>query len=1207
MLSAALLATGLPAAAAPEPAPAAAPAPGPQRTLTLVTGDRVAVAADGVPTGFEPAPERAGTRYRRWLERGQWFVRPLDADPLVRSGRVDGRLFNISLLLEAGYEDGRRADVPLLVAGDPAARSRTAPQAPASTTRTRELPELGLSAVSAPKASAARAWEAIKSQGHQRSAGKVWLNATLEYTLHESVPLIGAPAAWQAGHTAKDVPVAVLDSGIDVDHPDFKDVLVEAKDFSNSEHGIKDTIGHGTHVASTVAGSGAAGGGKQVGVAKDARLFFGKVGDFGPTEDAVLAGMTWAAVRHRAKAVNMSFGLRQQQPDPVSEAVERLSAEYGTLFVIAAGNDGADESVGHPATVDGALAVASSTKDGKLSEFSSRGPRAGDYALKPEITAPGSDIHAAKADSAGGERYVANSGTSMAAPHVTGAAAVLAGQHPDWGAARLKAALMSTAKPLAGVSVYGQGAGVVDLARATKQAVTAEQGALSLGYFQWPHGQQPKVTKDVVYHNDSDQPVTLDLALSVVDKSGGAPDPGQFSLSAPKVTVPAKAKEKVSVTVDPNRRLGLYGGWLTATAGDTQVRTAVGAYVEEERYDLTVRVTGRDGKPANAEVTVSGLDNETHEVPEVGADGVVTVRAAKGEYLVTATHTESGPRGEDRGDPVALVQQVAPKVSLTGNTTIDADGRKAKPVRTELDDPELAVSGVELTVLHGKGSDREPGTTPHRAPYSVDTDAPVYLADLGGQAAHFRHLTHVTAVRPEVRAEVVAPTRQPLLLRRNEFSPLLTGTHELPVVDVKEGRPEDLTGKDLRGKLAVLAPPPGRADEQVKRVADAGAKAVVVVAPVHLRPTEVPLFTAAEQRLTALYELLGKGPVTVRVTGTPNSPVSYDLARASSGRMTDGALVRGRRGELSKVEVTYRKGGPYTAVRPTWRPALAGRAAAPWQESFPFRDSPPALPLGTTRTEYLTPGWWAKLDNMGDGTGRPPGGFIRHVDAAAAWYPHHGSTPRAYNAGLHAARPGPVYGAARFGDELSWQYALNSPQPGDARAPEQYSANDWDSTQGEVVLRRDGVEIGRSQHPASGYWKIPSGTSVFELTATGSRGQERYEAAWTFRATPPTGPRPERVRVLSVTPRVDLDETGTAPAGRPLPVAVRTTGGEGAVTTKLEVSVDGRTWREVPLRDDRGVLPAMGKAGDVVSLRLAAEDGTGLTARQVLHRAYVLR
>ena len=90
--------------------------------------------------------------------------------------------------------------------------------------------------------------------------GKVWLDAKRQPTLDVSVPQIGAPQAWAAGYTGESVPVGVLDTGIDDTHPDLAGKVLAAQDFTGSGDTL-DRVGHGTHVASTITGSGAASGG----------------------------------------------------------------------------------------------------------------------------------------------------------------------------------------------------------------------------------------------------------------------------------------------------------------------------------------------------------------------------------------------------------------------------------------------------------------------------------------------------------------------------------------------------------------------------------------------------------------------------------------------------------------------------------------------------------------------------------------------------------------------------------------------------------------------------------------------------------------------------------------------------------------------------------------------------------------------------------
>lgn len=126
---------------------------------------------------------------------------------------------------------------------------------------------------------------------------------------------------------------------------------------------------------------------------------------------------------------------------------ERQREQSGTLFVIAAGNVGPDAgTVGGPGTADRALTVGAVDGDDAMADFSSRGPTDPGGALKPDVTARGVGIVSALADGARfahgyptvDGHYVSLSGTSMATPHVAGAAAILAGEHPGWRAAELQ-------------------------------------------------------------------------------------------------------------------------------------------------------------------------------------------------------------------------------------------------------------------------------------------------------------------------------------------------------------------------------------------------------------------------------------------------------------------------------------------------------------------------------------------------------------------------------------------------------------------------------------------------------------------------------------------------------------------------------------------------------------------------------------------------
>ncbi|MBM0206042.1 S8 family serine peptidase [Micromonospora sp. STR1s_5] len=158
--------------------------------------------------------------------------------------------------------------------------------------------------------------------------------------------------------------IAALDTGIDADQSDLTGRVIAEQDFTGSESGPDDRQGRGTHVAGTIGGDGTASAGRYRGVAPDVHLLNGKVlDDFGSGEMAgVIAGMQWAASQG-ADVVNLSLsGPDTPGIDPMEEAVDALTEQYGTLFVVAAGNSGPGaNTIGSPGSAAAALTVGAST------------------------------------------------------------------------------------------------------------------------------------------------------------------------------------------------------------------------------------------------------------------------------------------------------------------------------------------------------------------------------------------------------------------------------------------------------------------------------------------------------------------------------------------------------------------------------------------------------------------------------------------------------------------------------------------------------------------------------------------------------------------------------------------------------------------------------------------------------------------------------
>jgi hypothetical protein len=516
--------------------------------------------------------------------------------------------------------------------------------------------------------------------------------------LDRSAAQIGAPAAWQAGYTGAGVKVAVLDTGVDATHPDLLGRELTEKNFTEDPDN-KDMVGHGTHVAATIASAGA----KYRGVAPDARVLDGKVCmTYGCAESWILNGMQWAA-SEGADVINMSLGGGDTpEVDPLEEAVNTLSAQYGTLFVIAAGNSYSPETIGSPGSADAALTVGAVDRNEQIAPFSSRGPRIGDGAVKPDVTAPGVDIVAARSSTGSigtpvGDNHVALSGTSMATPHVAGAAALLKQQHPGWTGAQIKAALVASAKPNPALTAYDQGAGRVDVARAIAQTVTADPVSVGLGLHEWPHSDDKPVVKEVTYRNSGATAVTLDVALDAKGPDGKPAAAGVLSVSPAKMTVPAGGSSVVTVTGDT--RVGTldggYAGAVVASSGDTVVRTPVGVVREVESYSVTLDYTDADGKPASRYSTfLAGLDSSRVYFP-YEVDGSVTLRLPKGEYYAS-NYVSTGERR-------AVLPY--PKLSVTGDTTLAIDARLAKPITLSVPDPgaEAVIGDISVSRMYEHG------------------------------------------------------------------------------------------------------------------------------------------------------------------------------------------------------------------------------------------------------------------------------------------------------------------------------------------------------------------------------------------------------------------------------------------------------------------------------------------------------------------------
>lgn len=294
---------------------------------------------------------------------------------------------------------------------------------------------------------------------------------------------LGCSEKIQKGIKTERVTVAALDTGISP-HPDFAGRIVGFFDFVNGREGLYDDSGHGTHVAGCIGGSGQLSGGRFGGIAPACRLFVGKVLD--AKGEGSMEGMHRALLwvlenrlRFHIRVLNISVGLGESgQEERMKELVsllERLSEE-GVTVVCAAGNKGPEEGSLSPLGVSSRVITVGCHEGGFFGarkdlceHYSGRGAESLPY-RKPDIVAPGTDIiscnSAAYRDRRGNYRnaYVKKSGTSMATPIVSGAAALFCQTYPDCESDSLKRRMIYSARDL-GEAGSKQGWGILDIGR----------------------------------------------------------------------------------------------------------------------------------------------------------------------------------------------------------------------------------------------------------------------------------------------------------------------------------------------------------------------------------------------------------------------------------------------------------------------------------------------------------------------------------------------------------------------------------------------------------------------------------------------------------------------------------------------------------------------------------------------------------------------
>ncbi|MFG3136257.1 S8 family serine peptidase [Streptomyces sp. NPDC048211] len=1222
LVSGALLPVTGSASAAGGTAPSAGrpAAPVRQYDITLVTGDVVHY-ADGAgkqDTVTVDRPEGAVGGVHVQQAGDDLYVLPDEAASLIAAGTVDRRLFNVTALAKMGYDDKSTGGIPL-IATYPAGKARSLPVAPRGSRTVRALDSIHGAALKAAKDTARAFWDDIAKTPTARSLddgiAKLWLDGRVEAALKDSVPQINAPQAWAEGYDGKGIKVAVLDTGIDADHPDVKDRILESRSFVPGEE-VDDKNGHGTHVASTIAGSGAASDGVNKGVAPAADLIVGKVlsNEGSGADSGIIEAMEWAKAEG-ADVVSMSLGssIPDDGSDPMSQAVNTLSADGGPLFVIAAGNAYGAGTIGSPGSADKALTIAAVDKQDNRADFSSMGPLTRSNGLKPDLSAPGVDINAAASQSVPGIEgmYQSMSGTSMATPHVAGAAAILKERHPDWTGQRIKDALMTSSKVLPAYTPYEQGTGRLDVKAAIDTKIEAT-GSVEVASYDWPHSpSDPVAERTITYRNSGTEDVTLDLATDS--------DSAAYTLSAKQLTVPAGSTAEAVLSLDPSKAAvnTTFSAQVIAkdASGAVVAHTGFALTKEQELYDLKLELRDRSGEPMDGVVVLAALGDAN--LSPVQVSGSTTLRLPPGNYTAWSAADVKG----DTADSRALAFLAAPEIILDKSTTVTLDASAAHKVAVKT--PEE----TETRQLRYDMARTAPDGTVQRDAYQIPLTYDQLWASPTKKVTQgsFSFLTRWR--QGEKLVDLTADGRDVPVAVQGGSSVAEDSRQRLGSVFAGNGAPADYAGLDARGKAVVIrsSDTVAPADRAAAAIA-AGAKALFVVNSGDgvLMESYADYGTTLAIPVASVQRLAGEGLVKAAQRGRPltvdqhkYASYVYDLVDRHDGTIPDRSLAFApSTRQLAKVENTYYGhrdvvGGGYRYDIPDYGYGIG----------FAEYEKYPA-----TRTEWVTPlpgaSFWYE-----DHAVYNEAGTDTSLEERSAELDY--TAGRTYPADWFAPVVRPRLGTGYWGPNRS-QYGdiqYNITPWTDGGAGHSGSMPDKEYDTGTVAVYQGGTLLDEAPGRAGYVGNLADEKLPYRLVLDASRDADiwktsvRTHSEWSFvsGAPDPEGPYQVDIPMLQLDYDVATDLAGDVKAGKWTEIGLSSTTQEwleGAVkATKASLSVsydDGKTWSAVQLKKDsagswtaRFKTPK--KGATAVSLKVHAEGGDGLAVDQEIIRAFGLK
>ncbi|WP_417877947.1 S8 family serine peptidase [Vibrio sp.] len=935
--------------------------------FTLITGDKVSavVSNTGELGGIRMLNKDGVEIVTSVFKRGKdTYLVPAKAQSFVDSRVIDLELFNINKLYKSGYDDASTDHLPVIIEyPDGSLAGAATPTVIEGTSLTGEIELIDSASFGIAKDKAEAVWENLTQDG--RIEG-VWLDAVIYghkqsvgTTLTPTVPLTGAWGNAANAFNGEGVTVAVLDTGYDVEHNDLQGQVISSKDFSYSSNGVDDLNGHGTHTASTIAGTGYESNGYWAGMAPGADLLIGKVlsNSGGGSTSGIINGMIWA-VESGADIVNMSLGGSATACEgPMVNIVEAYRDK--ALFVISAGNSYTRETVGSPGCAPSALTVAALDRDNQTAMFSSRGPSPDGHSAKPDIGSQGVDVMAAASGGVGSNAYRSLSGTSMSAPHVAGGAAIVLQARPELSPVQLKRVLTSSVFDNDS-HVLEQGAGPMDVNRAITQPVIAAPN-VELGRFV-DVSSASSVDAYVTLTNISNSDVSYKLSMDLIGEDGKTKLPATVAgLGIKSVTVPANGSVDVPVWIEPQVALrdGAYGAITGRIKGvsigqsDEQITVPVSFWIQPSEVELTLNAYDNRGKPAT-NISKAYIINEEDDWGQAlyFNNGQASISLPKGNYSVISHIVTYDNDSDFGGLPESAAQMAYLDHKVTSDTVLTFDAGMAQKVEFKTDKP-IDTQGFSFGFTYALDD--------HKVAKLAAIDLmPDYVENMylwsQGHDSRFRSFVSTHATAPET--VMTMENGQKLHTVAQGLAVGFDGKGTAEVVPVGEGGySTDWNQFDLAGKIALFQNPYYITSYMVKSALDRGAIGVLFYRPgtngryktaITGIPTKPVVGLSAEEGEVLFAEIQqGRNKVSWSGTSVDRTPYTYQLHHITEGH-NKGGLIRVHDKDLYHISAAYHAQGE---ERPVFRDMMAQTNST---GEFYSTGSPQMLIAPVVRDEYYT-------------------------------------------------------------------------------------------------------------------------------------------------------------------------------------------------------------------------------------------------------------